>query len=192
MLALLLTLVAPPAPQPSPEPQGLGLIATLKADATCVAGKAPNVRVTIRNNLGRDVLLVGSLDASDCKRRYPHCYFEVIRPDGTSVPLSVPRCGNKNPLRDRDFVAVPRNGTFDPYAQIDQYGFFGAHQLSSGNFTTPGTYRLRFFYSTEAKEMKGWCGDGDLSANLIAKLKRVPRVTLRSNEVTIRVVAPKR
>jgi hypothetical protein len=179
-------------PQGTPKPGPVGC--TLKGDRTCEPGKVPKITVTLTNQTNADIYLVGSLDASDCKWRYPHCYFEVTGPDGKSAVQGIARCGNKNTLRIKDFAKVPPRGTFDPYQQIDEPGFFPAHQLSAGTFRTPGVYRLRFVYSTKSDDIGAWAGDGGraLAANeeIMNLFKQVPRVEVRSNEIVLTVAAP--
>lgn len=81
---------APAAPVPKREPVGC----TIKGEPTCELGKAPELAVTLTNQTDADIYLVGSLDASDYKWRYPHCYFEVTGP----VTRQIGRCGNMNTL----------------------------------------------------------------------------------------------
>lgn len=45
-------------------------------------GELPCVQVIITNQTDQELLLVRSLEGSGIKRRYPHCYFEIIGPDG--------------------------------------------------------------------------------------------------------------
>lgn len=172
---------------PSPEPPDDSLTCTIRADPTCEPGKAPAVSVEIVNHRKRDVYLVGSLDASDCRWRYPHCYFEVIGPAGKAAG-GIGRCGNMNRLREKDFVKVAPGGKFSPYQKVDDHGFFPAHQLSAGTFAAEGKYRIRFFYSTDKADIKYWLGDGATSENLERLFKQVPKLTLRSNEITVTVV----
>ena len=102
-----------------------------------------DISVALTNETDVDIYLVGSLDASDCKWRYPHCYFEVTGPDGKPAARKIGRCGNMNTLRAEDFAKVPPGGSFDPYQQVDGYGFFAAHQLDPHNFREPGVPHLR-------------------------------------------------
>ena len=90
---------------------------SIRGQPTCELGKAPNVTVALTNQTAEEVYLIGSLDASDSKWRYPHCYFEVTGPDGTSAVQGIGRCGNMNTLREQDFVEVPPGGAFDPLLQ---------------------------------------------------------------------------
>jgi len=160
-------------------------------------GKAPKVTVAIKNRTTRAFYLVGSLDASDCKLRYPHCYFEVTGPNGELDPRDVIRfCGNMNTLREQDFVKVPAGKLFDPYQHLDHYGFFSAQQLSPHYFRTAGEYHIRFVYSTKCDTIAKWAGDGrDRVANekeLVDLFNQVPKVEIKSNEIKVIVAAPRK
>jgi hypothetical protein len=167
---------------------------TIRSAPTCELGKAPKITVAVTNQTNAAIYLVGSLDASDCKRRYPHCYFEVIGPNGKSAVQGGLRCGNMNTLREQDFVKVAAGGEFDPYQHIDSGGFFSAHQLDPGNFAAAGKYRIRFIYSTDCETIAKWGGDGrdSVAANekLVGMFRQVPKVEIRSNEIQVTVVEP--
>ena len=178
-----------PANQSMPE-VGKPLHCLIRGEATCKLGEAPKIQVALVNQTHEDILLVGSLDASDCKWRYPHCYFEVINPNGKSVPISTPRCGLTNPLRKQDFVEVPPDASFNPYKTVDDYGFFAAHQLRAQNFTQLGRYRIRFVYSTDQEDVIDWRGNGE-DAELVSLLNQVPKTEVRSEEFVVTVKAPR-
>jgi hypothetical protein len=184
-------------------PKSLPLACTIRSEPTCELGKAPKIRVEITNLTESDIYLVGSLDGSDSKWRYPFCYFDVIGPDGKSAARGIARCGNINAIRDKDFVKVPRSGTFDPYQKIDDYGFFSSSQISPATFGVEGKYRIRFVYSTEKAEPKYWLGDAqgetvEILATASSKdkvlelLPKVPKTTVASDEITVMVVQPHR
>jgi len=72
-----------------PEPVAR-LSCTISANKPVYAvGDVPDINVQIKNESKRNVVLVGSLDASARKWRYPHCYFEIRTPV-TSLPSSIP------------------------------------------------------------------------------------------------------
>jgi hypothetical protein len=157
-------------------------------------GSVPKVTVAITNEAGTDIYLVGSLDGSDWKGRYPYCYFEVIGPDGKSaVPeliLEDPLC---SPLREKDFVKVAPGEAFDPYDQ--SLGFFPAVQLDPAVFRAPGAYRVRFVYSTISDNIALWRNGGwdgipeNERPKILALFSQVPKLELWSDEITITVVA---
>src|SRR5262245_7353276 len=166
------------------------LSCTIRCDPICEQGKAPTVKVEIANWTDEEIYLVGSLDGSDWKWRYPLCYFEVTGPDGQSAVKSPGRCGNMNPLREKDFVKVPNGGKFNPFQKVDGYGFFSAHQISPDTFKEMGEYRIRFIYSTNQASIKTWLGDGKADDKLVNLLEKVPKTTVSSNEIRVRVVKP--
>jgi len=166
----------------------------IKGDPTCEVGKAPRITVSLTNLTDADIYLVGSLDASDCKRRYPHCFFEVTGPDGKPAVQKIARCAFMNMLRAKDFIKVAPGEAFDPFQSIDDHGFFSAYQLDERHFRAPGVYRIRFVYSTKEADINAWAGDGaeKVAADdeLVGKFKQVPKVEVRSDEFTLTVVAP--
>lgn len=169
---------------------GIGCI--IRGKSTCKVGESPKITVELTNQGSAEIYLVGSLDASDCKWRYPYCYFEVIGPNGASAVNIFPRCGNMNTLRVEDFVKIPAGGTFDPYQKIDGYGFFSTPQLASENFRQPGEYRVRFVYSTANNDIGAWGGDGGATVAKDAEISRrfrlVPKVEVRSGEFKLTVI----
>jgi hypothetical protein len=212
MRLLLLPLVAvagcvEPATNPtsgerSPDPPALEEKANagpvgcaLRGEATCEVGQVPKLAVTLINQSGDDIYLVGCLDASYCKWRYPFCYFEVIGPAGPIAEHAGRRCGNMNTLRQQDFVKVPPGGTFDPFQRVDSGGFFSA-EPSPEIFKDPGTYRISFGYSSSSTDILLWGGDYREAVaedeKLVALFARVPKVEVRSNEFKVTVLAPRK
>lgn len=158
---------------------------TISADKeTYRVGDTPALTVRLTNLTGEDINLIGSLDASDCKWRYPHCYTEITTPYGP--PDEGARCGNTNDLRVEDFVKVPPGGRFDPYQTIDGYGFFSNHLLRATNFKMAGEYRLRFVYSTAAT-LGSFRGDAS-NLQLAALFEKVPKTTVKSNEIRLKFI----
>ncbi|MFT3786800.1 MAG: hypothetical protein QM770_11635 [Tepidisphaeraceae bacterium] len=164
----------------------------ITGERTCKLGEAPKLAVSLRNQGNVDIYLIGSLDASDCKWRYPHCYFEVIGPNGVPSTQPLARCGNMNTLRAKDFVKVRPGETFDPYQRIDNYGFFSPHQFAAENFTQPGKYRIRFVYSTTSTDIGDWAGDGGprvaSNSEIVRMFRMVPKVEAQSDEFELTVV----
>jgi hypothetical protein len=139
--------------------------------------------------------LIGCLDGSERRRRYPFCYFEVTGPNGQLVEREFRvRCGNLNTLTWVDFVALPAGGTLNPCERIDRYGFFSAGPYPQ-YFDVPGKYRVQFVYSTRYDDIRGFGGDndwGDVENDelMIALFDRVPKVEVRSNVFEVTVLAP--
>jgi hypothetical protein len=167
-------------------------------------GQVPAISVEIANWTESEIYLIGSLDGSDTKWRYPFCYFEVLGPDGKPVQLRLFRdCGNMNAIREKDFVKVRPGGKFNPYQKIDDLGFFGTSLITPATFQAEGEYRIRFVYSTDRADPKFWVGDvhgnvsemlnaGTTNENVVKLLAKVPKTTVSSNEITVKVVRPKK
>ncbi|MGL6076368.1 MAG: hypothetical protein ACRC8S_19620 [Fimbriiglobus sp.] len=136
--------------------------------------------------------LVGSLDASNCKWRYPHCYFEVTGPDGKPVVRKIDRCPNMNRLRAKDFVKVPPSGAFNPYRPNEGYWFYPADLIAPDTFAVPGVYRVRFVYSAKSDDVKKWDNRQTLAvdAEVMDLFRQVPKVEVRSDELLLTVIDP--
>ena len=100
-----------------------------------------------------------------------------------------------NPLRVEDFVKVPAKAKFDPYQKTDGHGFFSDYRISARTFDIPGTYRIKFTYSTEVEDIKDWLGDGrwrwkkdGRDTKLEELFDKVPKLTVNSNEITIAII----
>ncbi|WP_038167408.1 hypothetical protein [Verrucomicrobium sp. BvORR106] len=166
---------------------------SISAENTVVRhGEHPKVKVRIGNHLGRDVVLVGSLDGSSYGMRYPKCGFELMDSQGKPLKISPEsRCGNMNELRIEDFVTVPSGKEFNPY----ESGFFGSWQSQLLPQLPPGTYLIRFYYQTSRKGVQYYFGDEQMLAEpkispAIQKLyEMVPGLDLKSNALKITITA---
>lgn len=150
-------------------------------------GELPKIEVSIINKSDENIYLVGSLDGSSFKFRKPYCYFSIEKPTIDSLPKPE-MCKTLNPLRMEDFVKVKPGESFDPYLRIDEYGFFGAYNISRiDNFRNTGKYKISFYYSTfEKKEKKSFVKNEELT--VLNLLQLVPYVNLKSNTIEIEIV----
>ena len=165
----------------------------LSADrATYGPGQTPRLHVRINNKSTREVYLIGSLDGSFAGRRFPKWRLEIL--DAAGKPVTIPQggggCGNMNSLRLEDFVSVPPGHAFDPFGA----GFFGSNDLWMP-VGQPGVYTVRFIYSTASPDIRDYYGDErghrqyQPSSELMRRFKRVPKLELRSNELTVEFTA---
>lgn len=167
---------------------------TLTSDReTYAVGEKLDLAVRLYNETAETLPLIGSLDASDAEWRYPYCAFTVTRDGEPFAPDLGGRCGNMNDLRAEDVVEVAPGAAFDPYERLDSYGFF-EHWLFYTALEEPGEYRITFHYSTDTEGEEGFMGDlgwqtedPKLPAELSALVRRVPRFSISSNEVVVRV-----
>lgn len=152
-------------------------------------GETPEVSVEITNLSPSNVNFIGSLDGSDVRWRFPHCYFTIEKPR-EDKPESWGRCGNMNTLRPEDFIQVKRNESFNPYLSKGSSGFFSSYEIGrKANFRIPGTYRIQFHYSTLSDDIEEYLGDDYKSkrSQLKRLLQDVPKVKLESNVVVFEV-----
>ncbi|GAA4344672.1 hypothetical protein [Flaviaesturariibacter amylovorans] len=164
-----------------------GLSCSITSDKSCYrVGEVPRLKVTIRNNGREAVLLPGSLDGSAAGDRLPHAYFTIDKPRPDTVRIA--QCKTHNPLAPDDFRLLPPGGNFDPQGS----GFFDDHLArQKESYRNPGTYRIRFYYSTDGTNdgfhTSRWLPQGSAAqAQLDVLLRQVPRITLRSNELVLR------
>lgn len=155
-------------------------------------GEVPQLEVKIRNQSGKDVYLIGSLDGSDIKWRMPHCYFTLRKPITATDSALTGRCKTLNPLRREDIVLVKPGSSFDPYSMIDHSGFFGnAETLRAANFREPGVYTIQFHYNSNSEKISHFRGDrhyknaGD-SIQLQQLFSKAAKIQLSSNTLEIR------
>lgn len=168
---------------PEKDPPPLPLTCVIEPLRTeYVVGDVPSISVRLKNESEKSLVLVGSLDASDLRWRYPYCYYDIQGPP-KAEPHGMPRCGMTNPMRAKDFVTVEPGKEFDPNASIDDYGFF-ATNFNWRSFSVPGTYKLTYVYSTASHDPGHWVGDGK-SDELRKLFDQVPKGRVRSNTIEI-------
>lgn len=155
-------------------------------------GELPKLTVKIYNDSKENIYLIGSLDGSDVKWRYPYCYYSIDRPK--SVETKLQRCGNINSLRLQDFKLIQAEQEFNPYESIDDYGFFTDYTTTNTEtFKNPGVYKIKFHYSTKSQDINQFMGDKPFrndptdSLRLDSMFRKVPRIELTSNEIVIKV-----
>jgi hypothetical protein len=174
---------------------------TSSAELSCVltsdkkvykVGELPKFTVDISNNSNSDIYLIGSLDGSDVKWRFPYCYYTIDRPKPDTTRLQ--RCGNMNTLRVADFKLVKAGQKFNPYESIDGYGFFTDYTTTNQEtFKNPGVYKIKFHYSTNSQNISDFTGDRPFrsdrsdSMTINSFFKKLPKVEIISNEIEIRV-----
>jgi hypothetical protein len=166
---------------------------TLSGEPTFEIGSIPKIKIEIRNDTEQEIYLVKCLYGSNYKLRYPFCSFDVTGPRPVGLPSPVLKCGTCDPLRGEDFVKVPPGGIFNPYERSNG-DTAGGHELMAESFVEGAEYRIRFVYSTANQDIREWMGAGDSSEDrlrLKSLFSRVPKITVVSNEITVRAVRPK-
>lgn len=170
-----------------------GLQCVLKSDKSVYkAGELPKITVEILNTGKKDIYLIGSLDGSADKRRFPYCYFTIEKPQPEVNVFG--GCGNLNTLQIADFRLIKSGEKFDPYESGGNYQFFkDGIILNSFTFRHPGNYKIRFHYSTGSQNISDFMGTNPIRKDSLAIqqlntfFKQVPKIDLVSNEVVLRV-----
>ena len=167
------------------------IICTLTSDKKIYKiGELPKLKIQISNNTKTDIYLIGSLDGSDVKWRFPYCYYTIDKPKADTIRFE--RCGNKNTLRLEDFQLVKAGGNFDPYENVGVYGFFQDHNITNQkSFRNTGIYKIKFHYSTNSDKLEDYTGDKifqnnkQYSIKIASFFKQVPKLDIQSNEIEI-------
>ncbi len=155
-------------------------------------GEIPLIHVVIFNRTNEELWLVPALDGSERRARYPHAYFEIIGPDGKPRNTRMLGCGSFNSMEERNFVQVKPHGDFDPYA-----GYACDFKVNlKENYSDPGEYRIRFFYSTDNDNPDKWGipkipghDFEKIAANSFHRLfRKIPKTSIQSNELRITFV----
>lgn len=171
--------------------QGLNCTLTLKKNSIKL-GQIPEIQVKIQNNSGQDWYLIGSLDDSEFKLRYPYCKLLIEKPQYEKMePVEI--CGVSNTLRFEDFQYVNNGESFNPYKIIDEYGYWGSSELRKENFKYPGKYKLQFLYSTKSRKFDSYLGTPNALMekwyldSLRVLVEKVPKIELASNILELEI-----
>lgn len=156
---------------------------------TYKTGQVPDIKVAIANHSENEIYLIGALDGSENKRRMPYCYFTIEKPKPDTILYQ--HCGTVNPLRTAEYRLVKSGESFDPYAQIDDKGFWRNHTIGDKEtFRNPGVYRIQFHYSTNSTDIRRFLGSWDKNpdtARLKQLFEKLPRIDLSSNVLEINI-----
>ena len=131
-----------PAPDPGTNPVSMTLAALDGTGRALGRAKVASFRdldllVQFENHSQGDLTVMPCLDGSDDHMQYPHYDLEVLDYGGGAVERRRgDRCGNINPLKAVDFVALRPGEVFRTPVPT-----FGYHQLA------PGLYRVRARYT---------------------------------------------
>lgn len=158
-------------------------------------GEVPKFQVSIVNNSGEDVYLIGSLDGSDAKFRMPFCYFTLEKPKIDSVRY-IGRCGMVDFLSEKDFIFVPSGESFSPFHNTNGSRFWYPYEIGRPeHFRNLGVYRITFHYTSNSSELEDFLGTPFFGAGEKTSLrklrklfKKTPKIELQSNTVEIEIV----
>lgn len=151
-------------------------------------GDQPEISARIINGAENAIYLVGSLDGSERKARFPYVYYSVSGVEGGFSETEFGYCGALNPIRIEDFVRVEPGNDFDPHKQFDHYGFSKSGKLAHSRFVKAGSYTFKFHYSTENIDIKDWRGSVNKTLPELNEMwRKVSRVNLTCS-LTVEVI----
>jgi hypothetical protein len=152
-------------------------------------GDQPEISARIINGTENTVYLVGYLDGSERKARYPHVYYDISGVEGGISETIFGGCGVLNPIRVEDFIRVEPGSDFNPYNPTDLQGlYWQAAKLVHSRFVKAGSYTFKFHYSTENEDIKDWRGSvRETPAGVSELWRKVRRVNLTCS-LTVDVV----
>ncbi|WP_226178588.1 hypothetical protein [Hymenobacter lucidus] len=144
-------------------------------------------RVNIQNKADSALTLVYALEGSDVPWRAPEAYFVARQLTPARLPAPSYRCAQVAGIDSTDFITLLPGASFDPLYKQAQ----STVQLPTLYPLLPaGTYEITFQYSTMPTQPLEWTGGSheplDVPATE-ARLRRVPRASLESNAVRVRV-----
>ena len=158
-------------------------------DTIISLNRAPSLEVEITNKTVDSLLLVYALDGSHYEMRYPHIYYTI---NGNKVRRWL-RCGNNSCLKEDDLTLVPPGEKFNPFKAFqDGMPFVSFSRRHSRLFDSVGVYDIQFHYSTQTPDIYSFrgsvCPKDIIAGRLKEKIMAVPRISLSSNILSIRVV----
>jgi hypothetical protein len=129
-------------------------VAIIPAKTSFQVGDAPVFRVVMRNVSQKRFYLVGAIDGSERKWRYPHVTLTIEGPDGGVARPQLAFCGNVNPLCRRDIVLIEPGDSLEPISQP----FWPPVDAHYARFAKPGEFTVKFHYSSNALDYSDWQG----------------------------------
>lgn len=192
----------------SPEPVNEDLATcTLTADKLVyAAGEVPVLSVSVTNasdgpiTLVKELALMGLLAGSQ-----PRGWFEITAPSGevTQGLWTQVMCSTGAGLVYTDVVELAPGESINPIWEkvheamlVENGGRRIEHRLVEDHMATPGTYALRYVYSTAEGGVREWyaCNPKELPRDTLRSFQRaidgITRVLVYSNPVTITLQGP--
>ncbi len=139
---------AVPGTQPTPASQ-LPEIRISTPDNRFDQGEEIILDVEITNSSGNEMVLVMPLDGSESRFRFPHAFLSVVPLEG-QAPKRFPACKTVNPLEPGEFFSMKPGETRKLYPaglKLDRFFLW-----------TPGRFKLKLEYATDAKKEVEWYG----------------------------------
>jgi len=156
----------------------------LTAPKNLLVGERPNLQIEITNVSNKPIDLVRPLDGSWHHWRYPHISVEVYNDSGNTHPVSLAaRCGNMNPILAEDIQRLNPG---------EKKGFYVGWAYCQHGFEKPGKYNITLSYDLRAPNIDAWIipgrgSRGQISSEVVNRLKRIPKLLLNSEPLIINV-----
>lgn len=153
----------------------------IEAERTTIAlGEDPAIRATIRNGSRRTLHLIDVLDGSAWHWTNPKVGWSAVlgnaKHPAATPKLTLPRCGNVNPLAPREFFNLePR----------ESHGL--SVQWAPLLLEHRGTYRVKFYYWIDRHAPLGKADQPGTDKNLLDAYRSATPIELVSNELSITV-----
>jgi hypothetical protein len=148
------------------------------------------IEVAIRNLLQQKVWLVGVVDGSENRIRYPHYRPEIVLAEKVVAEPQTPEDPLVSPLRLADFRQLAPGEAFDPTKRQGGAAYLPLSTFSTFQPAVPGRYEFSLMLSTESENPEQWLGrfgqDAERSA-VLERIAEVPRLTIRSNVLEVDV-----
>jgi hypothetical protein len=153
----------------------------------------PFTAITV-NRSGKSIDLIPQTDSMHWGLKAPYAGLESFNLSSGKweglILKGVGRCGNSNPLKSEDFVAVA------PGKAVDLLnGMAWSKYEVNEVLKTPGTYKIRFRYDTTQK-FDSWLGGPlipdeakRLEEALQSRFERTPKGIFLSNELSLKILA---
>lgn len=153
-------------------------------------GDAPVFLVVMRNVGDKTFNLVGAVDGSEYRARYPHVTLTVEGPSGgmyrdpvlpwgyiNDLPVNpIPAIGEHS-LQPEDFVTMGPGDELRPIT----LPFWPPNDVVHARFEKPGQYKVVFRYSSNSIDYLDWEGRSaspPMRPDIVELLRRVPRFEL--------------
>jgi len=153
-------------------------------------GQPVEISIEVCNISKSPVNIVGVLDGSETGVRFPH-YLPEIK---ASVEFELPEmevCGTAGPLRTSDFRLLKPKECFDPTKSAGEASYLPLFTFQNFRPNAAGLYEFSLTLSTESKRDEQWLGIVGYPGEekVLELLKKMPRLTVKSNVLTIEVEA---
>ena len=151
-------------------------------------GARVEVGVVLRNASNAPIWIVGVMDGSEAGFRFPHYRPTVTAPKPRDVEERE-WCGITAPLRIEDFLRLAPGEGCDPRVPVSGQAWLPIGAFESFVPNAPGRYTFELVLSTLSARDEEWLGIREYPGKdaVLARLKEVPRVEVRSNVAVLDV-----